>query len=344
MKKIFIIMVSLIVIGKIGASAIHEAAKDGDIVRLKELFSAGNVINDKDSEGNTALHYASQTDNQKLVAFLLEGGAQPCSTNKVGKTSIQNASEAGSLEILETFANWCCCKSSLFFAQSQNLPPKPEIQSIIQSAVKNYLLSVSPNEGDPQGAALAIQEAIINYADQQSNKYPGGAGAAATKIQALVRGHQTRKGMPLETLKNEAIKGAVLFGNIDKLKSLIQKFDINAALDSQGNTALHYAAMAYAEDYAPEIIQILLDNKADANAVNNFNQTPLDFIPKKFDDYPARSILVNNGAVNQQPVEQVDVDLPIEIIVNVNHGAVLGSQLFQQQYVPAEQMIQIRRQ
>lgn len=84
---------------------LHWAVVEGDIDRVKELIAARININEKDSKGDTALHYACRGSyrNAKLqiVRILLAAGADVNVENNMGRTPLHEASNTECMEILK---------------------------------------------------------------------------------------------------------------------------------------------------------------------------------------------------------------------------------------------------
>lgn len=74
------------------AGEIHKAADDGDIT-LVRLFLAGDaeLINSRDEESMTPLHYAALNGNPALIMFLLEKGADVNVSELNGQTPLHLA-------------------------------------------------------------------------------------------------------------------------------------------------------------------------------------------------------------------------------------------------------------
>ena len=67
--------------------------------------------------------------------------------------------------------------------------------------------------------------------------------------------------------------------------------DVNAR-DSEGNTALHYAAHNPSKNAAKTMCELLLDFKADADIANNAGKTAMD-IAVETENEPLVKVLLN---------------------------------------------------
>lgn len=88
------------------------------------------------------------------------------------------------------------------------------------------------------------------------------------------------------------IHKAVLKGNIDALKTILNNKEVANLLDANKNTPLHIAMV----EPKPEIIKLLLDHKANPNIKNPHKVTPLHLAACKKDGLEAVLLLIKAGA------------------------------------------------
>ncbi|XP_019857671.1 PREDICTED: serine/threonine-protein phosphatase 6 regulatory ankyrin repeat subunit B-like [Amphimedon queenslandica] len=120
-----------------------------DIYQYLELNITSNPV-PKDRSGRTPLHYASRSDNIRMVRYLIE--TFPCTPDDPdnnGYTSVHGACEAGSMELVRYFLIDLKCnalaetkdlKTMLYFASmSSNL-------ELVRFLVKKFSLKPRPND------------------------------------------------------------------------------------------------------------------------------------------------------------------------------------------------------
>lgn len=82
--------------------SLHDAAKDGDIARLRDLISAGVDLEAQDKYVGTALHWAALSGNVEAAEALIKAGANVNSQAKGdGTVSLHLAAQRGHMEIIE---------------------------------------------------------------------------------------------------------------------------------------------------------------------------------------------------------------------------------------------------
>ena len=74
---------------------LHDAAKRGNIKRVKKLLREGSKVNAKNREGATPLHWAAFKGHIDVAQALLARGANPNARTKKGNTPLALALEHG---------------------------------------------------------------------------------------------------------------------------------------------------------------------------------------------------------------------------------------------------------
>lgn len=84
-----------------GVYSILEAAAAGNAEVLQARIAEGCDVNQKDEEGNTALHLAARRNSAESLAILLKKGADPMVEDAAGKTASQLASSKKAIRLLK---------------------------------------------------------------------------------------------------------------------------------------------------------------------------------------------------------------------------------------------------
>ncbi|THK36351.1 ankyrin repeat domain-containing protein [Ensifer sp. MPMI2T] len=83
------------------AGPLHDAARDGDVGRVKELIDQGAKVADPDDSGEPALLIAALAGKSDVVALLLERGSDIEIRNKGGLTALHAAAYGGNLDTVK---------------------------------------------------------------------------------------------------------------------------------------------------------------------------------------------------------------------------------------------------
>jgi len=78
-----------------------EAAKSGDLHKVKRLIDQGAKVNAKDKDGSTALMLASQSGKLKVVKVLIGKGADVNAKNNNDISALMIVSQNGQSEIVK---------------------------------------------------------------------------------------------------------------------------------------------------------------------------------------------------------------------------------------------------
>lgn len=82
-------------------SPLFNAAKKGDIAKLKKLLASGEDVNSRDRNRSTPLLEAVRANQAEAVGVLIEAGAELNAGDKYGATPVFTAATHGSIEVLE---------------------------------------------------------------------------------------------------------------------------------------------------------------------------------------------------------------------------------------------------
>src|SRR6185503_16789331 len=85
---VIVLLLVLVVSGHLCGADLPNAVHRGDAVRIRSLLTGQLDLQARDSNGNTALHWAALNGDALLVKELLEHGASPNATNSVGATPL----------------------------------------------------------------------------------------------------------------------------------------------------------------------------------------------------------------------------------------------------------------
>src|SRR5689334_23031172 len=80
---------------------LHHAALRGDCAESRRLIAAGEPIDARDDDGETALFVAAAFEQRDAVECLLEHGADVRAGNAAGRTPLHGAAEAGKRAAIE---------------------------------------------------------------------------------------------------------------------------------------------------------------------------------------------------------------------------------------------------
>ena len=105
MKKTFAIFISLIfiiLVAPVFSQDIFEASKNGDVDKVKEMLGdKPDLINAKNERGATPLSHAAEGGHQKLVEFLIAGGADINDKDYAGRPALFGAAYRGHADVVK---------------------------------------------------------------------------------------------------------------------------------------------------------------------------------------------------------------------------------------------------
>lgn len=234
-----------------------------DFTIYKYLQSKGlkpNVTNDK---GETPLHIlASRSDNKEIINYLLESGLDVNQEDNNGNTAFINAASSNNLEMIKLMSK------GLKNINATNKKGQTALALAVQNNdlnVVHYLIENGARAEvvDAEGNNLTYY-LINSYSDKNGEQF-------FKKMTLLQTAHVDLA--EVQKNKNTWYHLAVEKNSIDLLTFATKmNQDINAK-NSEGNTALHIAAMRANDD---KILMFLLKNGAKKEVLTDFEETAYD--------------------------------------------------------------------
>jgi cytohesin len=252
---------------------IHDAAKNGDAAKVKQLLEANpDLVFSKDESDydSTALHYAARNGHKDVAEVLLAHKANINAKNKEGATPLFMAAGAGSKDMVEfLLAN----KAEV---NSKAIDGEMPLHAAAAEGYKDIVELLLANKADVNAKDNAGHTPL----DWAANKGHG-------DVVELLRLHGS--------LDPNVIRDSTLNGDLKKVKALIKD---NPTLvfhqDGNGDTPLIWAALRGHKD----VVEFLLASGAKINATNNAGETPLHLAAGKGYKDVVELLLAHGAGVN----------------------------------------------
>lgn len=254
-----------------GRSVLHFAVAMGvSTDTLEVLLKAGAIPDIRDSNGETALHYAVEKNNISLAVSLLDNGADPFIENNDGMTPLVLAFSLGGVTTvgilngrIDMEDRWG--STALFHAISWDFP-------VIVEALLGA--GTDPRHRNKQGSTPLHESVHTDSLEIAS--------------MLLAAGANPNTG---DDLGRTPVHDAVLWNTFQILRLLAANGAQIDARDGTGQTGLHMAAFAGNDDIA----EWLLVSGATVDVRDNNGQTPL-FIAAESDHVETIGLLLRNDA------------------------------------------------
>ena len=222
---------------------------DVNLEAVTLLLKKGVKVDNKDQDGDTALHVLSQAraPHSKakidILELLLKNGADLNKENNAGKTPLECAEENKQKEIADAIIK---------YANEHNIKFSDKVNRAIAKEANDNLLKVVSSKDAPDKKAEAIKNLLELGADPN------------------IRLTSHNKNPILQYFVNEV--------NLEAVTLLLKKGAKVDNKDQDGDTALHVLSQALAPHSKAkiDILELLLKNGADLNIKNNAGKTPFD--------------------------------------------------------------------
>jgi len=94
MRSLIITLVAVFALTTAAVAApIHDAAKAGDLAKVRQLLADGADVDARDYDGDTPLHWAARQDHADVIEGLLDAGADGSLKNDDRKTPYDEANK-----------------------------------------------------------------------------------------------------------------------------------------------------------------------------------------------------------------------------------------------------------
>jgi ankyrin repeat protein len=269
-----------------GLTALHFAARQGQMDSLKALLDGGVNINQGDVDGNSALVFAILNSHFDLAQYLLDRGADPNVVNKNGRAAlfvavdVHDADRSPRPARVETNKLTSMDMIKLLVDRGANINQQLTGSAAVPKFAQDLGSKTLAAGGTPlMRAARSADVELVHYLlDHGANpKLAGNDGLTALMVAAGTGGSPAEMTLAKESKTLETVK---LFADLG--------LDVNAKND-KGDTALHGAASKGLDS----VVKFLAEKGAKINARNKRGFTPLDISLGK------QTFLGNNGEVHE---------------------------------------------
>ena len=250
-----------------GSTPLMVAALFGQTEAAKLLIQKGANVNIKNNDGSTALHLAAAFGLIETVELLLAKGADVDARKDDGKTALDDVAGMWSEE-LEGIYRFVALLLQIPMDESRLQKIKanrPIIANILRKS-GGFVVGSEPSR------TVAVKEGGVDIF----------AAAGSGNIKAINQHVAAGAGLNVKEPSGGGtpLMVAVLFGQTEAAKLLIQKGANANIKNNDGATALHIAAFFG----HPEVVKLLLAKGADVNARNKKGETALDNVAGMWSD------------------------------------------------------------
>lgn len=227
-------------------TALHNAAKGGDLQKVKSLVEQRSELNAKDEDGQTPLHVAIRSGNFDVAKYLCEKGSDINATDGTGRTPLMRAAEAGVIQmVMQPFSS---------SATDGGFKPYEGQLEMVKFLVEKGAKLDTPNCDGATPLIAACDNGLPEIADFLIRK--------RANVNATVSSGQT------------ALYLATFRGHTKIVELLLKNgANQNVAIQEEGPGKGQTPLMVATGKGYPEIVKLLLKNKADVNAKDGVGNT-----------------------------------------------------------------------
>ena len=274
---------------KDGLTPLHYAAEHGrkDIGEL--LIARGADINAKNASGETPLHYAAENGHKDVAELLIAKGADINAKNNEGQAPVDVALSRNRNEVAKLLIAKGADVSLHVVARIGALA---KVKSLIEKGAD--INAKDTSDRTPLHYAIEyghkdfVELLIVNGADVNAKDKDGNAPGhvALRKNNSAILDLLIAKGANLASIHLSAYQG-----DLDKVRSFIEKGTDVDAKDDGNATPLHKAAIGGHKD----VVELLIGNAANIHARDQWNYTPVHYAVWSWNTEVAE-LLIEKGA------------------------------------------------
>ena len=261
-----------------GTALLHLVCKMGNQEMAEHLLDLGAEINLPDNKGLTAIHYAAMSGNSKLVEALLKRDSDPNKLTKTKETPLHFAAKYAGIEEVQFLVEHGASIKAINWTLVENIKEQRRRQDrLYYDSDEEHINALK--------AALGLKTPELLMDDEEEEEEEDEDEDDGGERYADVTASQFS---PVRSKRNAGQK----ITDLDHIPVELLPRDIHDAANTEGTTALHYAAGRGDTD----VVQYLIENGADIKAEDTaFSRSVIHFAAEN-GNIDCIKYLTENGA------------------------------------------------